>query len=110
MSSHPCPQHPLGTRARVLLTSVFGPYARDAARFGDRLIYCPRRDDALDGADALVILTEWKQFVHPDFEAMRRQMRGAVIFDGRNLYNPARVAKAGFMYYSIGRPVARPET
>jgi len=91
---------------------VFDPEASTNVRrlYGDRLTYCEHRDEALAGADALAIVTEWKQFVHPDFEAMRSQMRGAVIFDGRNLYSPARVAKAGFMYYSIGRPVARPET
>ena len=72
--------------------------------YGDRLVYCQRRDDALLGADALAICTEWKQFVHPDFEEMRRLMRQPVIFDGRNLYNPQRMQAAGFSYYSIGRP------
>ena len=86
---------------------VYDPEAMDnvRARYGDRLVYCQRRDDALLGADALAICTEWKQFVHPDFEEMRRLMRGAVIFDGRNIYNPRRMAAAGFTYYSIGRPV-----
>ena len=74
------------------------------ALYGDRLVYCQRRDDALLGADALAICTEWKQFVHPDFEEMRRMMRQAVVFDGRNIYNPQRMQAAGFTYYSIGRP------
>jgi UDPglucose 6-dehydrogenase len=74
------------------------------AIYGDRLVYCQRRDDALLGADALAICTEWKQFVHPDFEEMRRLMRRPVLFDGRNIYNPARIRAAGFTYYSIGRP------
>jgi UDPglucose 6-dehydrogenase len=52
----------------------------------------------------LAICTEWKQFVHPDFEEMRRVMRQPVIFDGRNLYDPRRMRDAGFTYYSIGRP------
>ena len=64
----------------------------------------PRRDNALVGADALAIVTEWKQFVHPDFEEMRRLMRRPVIFDGRNLYRRERMKEAGFTYYSIGRP------
>ena len=72
--------------------------------YGDRLVYCQRRDDALLGADALAICTEWKQFVHPDFEEMRRLMRRPVVFDGRNIYNPQRMRAAGFTYYSIGRP------
>jgi len=90
---------------------VFDPEATANVRriYGSRLTYCDHRDEALTGADALAIVTEWKQFVHPDFDHMRRQMRGAVVFDGRNLYNPARMSKAGFTYYSIGRPVARPE-
>ena len=66
-------------------------------------------DDAIAGADALAIMTEWKHFVHPDFTSMRRLMRRPVIFDGRNLYNPRSMAKAGFTYYSIGRPAVRPE-
>jgi len=73
-------------------------------QYGQRLTYCQRRDDALEGADALAIMTEWKHFVHPDFEKMRQLMRQPVIFDGRNLYNPRRMKHAGFTYYSIGRP------
>ena len=72
---------------------VYDPEAMENVRaiYGDRLVYCQQRDDALLGADALAICTEWKQFVHPDFEEMRRLMRQPVIFDGRNLYNPARM-------------------
>ncbi len=70
----------------------------------DKLVYCRQPDEAIAGADALAILTEWKQFVHPDFEDMRRLMRRPVIFDGRNLYDPHRMKTADFTYYSIGRP------
>jgi UDPglucose 6-dehydrogenase len=89
---------------------VHDPEAVDNVRaiYGDRLVYCQKRDDAILGADALVICTEWKQYVHPDFEEMRRIMRQPVIFDGRNLYAPRRMADAGFTYYSIGRPVIAP--
>jgi UDPglucose 6-dehydrogenase len=84
---------------------VYDPEAMGNVRalYGDRLVYCQRRDDAILGADALAICTEWKQFVHPDFDEMRRVMRQPVIFDGRNLYNPRRMGAAGFTYYSIGR-------
>lgn len=57
----------------------------------------------LDGADALVIATEWAQFRAPEFDDMKRRMKGRIIFDGRNLYRPAQVSKAGFAYHSIGR-------
>jgi len=91
----------LGARVQV-----YDPEALENVRrqYGDKLAYCEHRDDALRGADALVIVTEWKEFIQPDFERMRRLMRGAVIFDGRNLYSPRRMKQAGFTYYSIGRP------
>jgi UDPglucose 6-dehydrogenase len=59
--------------------------------------------DALDGADALVILTDWQEFRNPDFEAIAKKLKKPVIFDGRNLYDPDVAAKAGIEYYSIGR-------
>jgi UDPglucose 6-dehydrogenase len=59
----------------------------------------------LEGADALVILTEWQEFRSPDFEAIRHALKTPVIFDGRNLYEPAAVAAHGITYHAIGRPV-----
>lgn len=84
---------------------VYDPQAMENVRaiYGDRLVYCQKRDDVLLGADALAICTEWKQFVHPDFDEMRRRMRRPVIFDGRNIYNPRQMQATGFAYYSIGR-------
>ncbi len=84
---------------------VHDPVAMDNVRqvYGEKLVYCDRRDDALIGADALAIMTEWKQFVHPDFEEMGKLMRQKIIFDGRNIYYPERMREAGFTYYSIGR-------
>jgi len=58
---------------------------------------------ALDGADALVIFTDWQEFRNPDFDVVARKLKKPVIFDGRNLYSPEVVKKAGFEYYSIGR-------
>jgi len=85
---------------------VYDPEAVDNVRrrYGARIIYCAHRDEVLDGADALAIMTEWKHFINPDFDKIRRLMRQPVIFDGRNLYRAERMKKAGFTYYSIGRP------
>lgn len=60
--------------------------------------------DALDGVDALLICTEWQQYRRPDFQRMRSLLASPVIFDGRNVYDAARMAEHGFEYYSIGRP------
>lgn len=73
------------------------------AEYGDKLRYAEQAYEALDGAEALAIMTEWKDFGSPDFEEMRRRMAAPVIFDGRNIYRPADVKAAGFAYHSIGR-------
>jgi UDPglucose 6-dehydrogenase len=86
---------------------VYDPAATASARRAlgehDRLHYVPRAMEALDGADALAIVTEWKEFRSPDFERMRELMRQPVVFDGRNLYDPAFVQQAGLQYRAIGR-------
>ena len=99
-----------GLLAAGVKLKVHDPEAMENVRhlYGDRLTYCHQRDDALVGADALAILTEWKHFVHPDFDQMRQLMRQPVVFDGRNLYNPKRMKEAGFTYYSIGRLTVGP--
>jgi UDPglucose 6-dehydrogenase len=80
------------------------------ALYGDAIAYCDRPYGCLEGADALAIATEWSEFRNPDFEVMRRLLKSPVIFDGRNLYDPARMAKLGFYYEGMGRaPVDRPE-
>jgi UDPglucose 6-dehydrogenase len=75
------------------------------AIYGDKLTYCDRPYGALEGADALCVVTEWQEFRNPDFEVMRRLMRNPVIFDGRNLYEPKTVKGYGFEYFSIGRQI-----
>jgi UDPglucose 6-dehydrogenase len=84
---------------------AYDPQAERAARaiFGDRITYAARSYDALDGADALAIVTEWNEFREPDFARMRSLMRAPVIFDGRNLFDPAEMRDLGFRYHSIGR-------
>lgn len=72
--------------------------------YGNKLIYCESAMDALNGANALAINTEWKVYHNPDFDEMRTRMNEYVIFDGRNLYEPERMQRHGFTYHSIGRP------
>ncbi len=66
--------------------------------------YCEKNLDTLDGADALLIITEWNEYRRPDYRLMKERMRSPVILDGRNIYNPARMAELGFSYYGIGLP------
>jgi len=80
--------------------------AKEAKRiWGDRadLTLCARAREALDGADALVIVTEWKEFRSPDFDHRQKVLKAPVVFDGRNLYDPVTMKKQGFKYYAIGR-------
>ena len=73
------------------------------AIYGDRLAYSDRPYGALEGADGLAIVTEWPEFRNPDFEVMKRLLKGPVIFDGRNIYDERTMAQRGFTYYGIGR-------
>ena len=86
---------------------AFDPEARDEARriFGQRddLVLCESAEEALHGADALAVVTEWKQFRSPDFARLREALRDAVVFDGRNLYEPGEIEAEGIAYWAIGR-------
>lgn len=86
--------------------AVYDPVAgaKIRALYGDRVTVAPKNYAALDGADGLVIATEWREFHNPDFDRMATLMRERTIFDGRNLYGPKQVAALGFRYFSIGRP------
>jgi UDPglucose 6-dehydrogenase len=85
---------------------AFDPEATETARqvLGDRIQYASGPYDALRGADALLIVTEWHEFRYPDFARVRRALRQPVVFDGRNLFSLAKMAEFGFTYYSVGRP------
>jgi UDPglucose 6-dehydrogenase len=74
------------------------------AIYGDKLTYSKKLMDALDGADALAIMTEWGDYQRPDFAAVAKRMKAPVMFDGRNLYEPTSMKSLGFQYHSIGRP------
>jgi UDPglucose 6-dehydrogenase len=84
---------------------AFDPEAVRVAKgiFGSRITYAATGYDAVKGADALAIVTEWNEFRRPDFGKMRSVMRSPVVFDGRNLFAPAHMKQHGFTYYSIGR-------
>src|ERR1700676_4002481 len=102
--------------SRVLMESLWSAGAKVRAYdpvampecvriYGQRedLILCKTSPEVLEGADALAIVTEWREFRSPDFDAIKSALRTPAIFDGRNLYDPAQMARAGFSYYAIGR-------
>ncbi len=86
---------------------AYDPAAMNETRriYGERadLVFCTRARETLEGADALAIVTEWKEFRSPDFDNLKKQLKTPVIFDGRNLYDPVMMKKLGFSYYAIGR-------
>lgn len=95
-----------GLLARGARVQAYDPEAMDSAEaiYGesDNFQLAGSRDDALLRADALVIATEWRQFRSPDWELLRTSLKEAVIFDGRNIYDPDRVARENLTYYGIG--------
>jgi len=84
---------------------AYDPEAMDNVKevFGDRIEYCTNEYEAVSGADALAIITEWNEFRTPDFERLKSTMKAPVIFDGRNIYDVKTVRDYGFYYDSIGR-------
>lgn len=95
----------LAAGARI---QAYDPVAMNEAKkiyAGDtRISFCENDYQALEGADAMILITEWHQFRYPDFGRMAELLKQQVIFDGRNLYNPTAVRELGFSYYAIGRP------
>ncbi len=87
---------------------AYDPVAMDEARriFGDTagLTLCSSEYEALPNADAMLLITEWRQFRYPDFNRIKALLKNPVIFDGRNQYEPDSVREMGFSYYAIGRP------
>ncbi|MBC7982630.1 MAG: UDP-glucose 6-dehydrogenase, partial [Candidatus Obscuribacterales bacterium] len=86
---------------------AYDPVAMHEAKriYADRsdLVLASSAEDALEGADALAIVTEWQEFRSPDFDTLRAKLKHSVIFDGRNLYDPSLLRQFGFTYYGIGR-------
>jgi UDPglucose 6-dehydrogenase len=98
-----------GLLARGAAIAVHDPEALHEARkvFGERVTYHRVNYEALAGADALLIVTEWNEFRRPDFPRMKRLLRRPLIFDGRNLYEPEVMREHGFTYFPIGRAAVR---
>ncbi|HSC36422.1 MAG TPA: UDP binding domain-containing protein, partial [Chitinophagaceae bacterium] len=90
--------------------TVFDPEAMNNVRatIGDKVIYAENQYDALTGADALIIATEWNEFRTPNFLKMVTGLKNKVIFDGRNLFDTDAIKELGFYYESVGRAVAVP--
>jgi UDPglucose 6-dehydrogenase len=84
---------------------AYDPAAAPVARrlFNGRIALCEKSYEALAGADALAVITEWNEFREPDFAKMRAVMKAPVVFDGRNIYSPEHMRALGFTYFSIGR-------
>lgn len=84
---------------------AYDPAAMEETRkeLGDTIVYAGDPYEALEGADAMVLMTEWSEFHLPDFKKMAGIMRDKVIFDGRNIYDPVEIKKLGFRYFGIGR-------
>ncbi len=87
------------------LVQAYDPKASDEAKriFKDSIIYASNNYEALEGADALILATEWNEFRRPDFERIKNTLKRPVIFDGRNQYDPQRMFKNGFDYICIGK-------
>ncbi len=99
-----------GLLERGARVSAHDPVAMEEAKrhFGDRITYGESNYSTLDGADALLIHTEWLPYRRPDFPRMRELMRTPLILDGRNIYRPERMAEYGFEYQSVGRTPVTP--
>jgi UDPglucose 6-dehydrogenase len=85
---------------------AFDPVAQDNVKrlLGDKIKFADNAYEAMENADALVIVTEWNEFKQLDLAKAKKLLKSPVVFDGRNIYNPAQMRKLGFKYFSIGRP------
>lgn len=95
-----------GLAAKGAKVKAFDPVATETAKraLKDRCQYMEKPYDALEGVDALFVVTEWNDFRNVDFARMKSMMKQPVVFDGRNIYSPAKLRESGFTYYGIGRP------
>jgi UDPglucose 6-dehydrogenase len=85
--------------------SAYDPAAMECAKFylEDCIRYAADEYDALENADALIVVTEWNEFRNPDFSILKNTLKQSAVFDGRNIFTPEKMKELGFSYYSIGR-------
>jgi UDPglucose 6-dehydrogenase len=85
--------------------TAYDPAGMEEAKkiFGSSITLASNNYSCLEAADALLLITEWQAFRNPNFERIKSMMRQPIIFDGRNIYDPAQVREMGFTYYSVGR-------
>jgi len=91
--------------AEGAVVAAYDPEAMEEAKriFGGRIQLSANNYGCIEGADALLLVTEWQAFRNPNFERMKSTMRHPVVFDGRNIYDPVQLRQHGFTYYSVGR-------
>jgi UDPglucose 6-dehydrogenase len=89
---------------------AYDPVAMHEAKriIGDKIFYATGMYEALEGADCLLMVTEWPEFRFPDFGEVRRLLKGPVVFDGRNIYDATEMKNLGFSYYCVGINTTRP--
>ena len=96
------------TKAGVKVVA-YDPIAMEEGkrRLGDKIIYAKDQYDAVNDADALIVITEWSEFRTPNYKILSKLMKNKLIFDGRNIYEPSEMKEFGFTYYSIGRKTVK---
>ena len=101
-----------GLLYRGATVAAFDPVAVKACQgvLGDKITYTPDAMSTVEGADALIICTDWDEFKHPDFDEVRQRMKQHMIFDGRNIFRAETMAEHGFVYHSVGRAPVAPKT
>ncbi len=92
-----------GATVRAYDPQAMSEAERLLSEYGEEVVLCRKSYEACEGADGLVLVTEWNEFREPDFERVRGLLSEPVVFDGRNIYNPAVLRKLGFTYYGVGR-------
>jgi UDPglucose 6-dehydrogenase len=85
--------------------AAYDPVAMQNARFyfKDTILYAEDEYAALNGSDALLVVTEWNEFRNPDFALVKSKLKQPLVFDGRNIFEPEKMKELGFVYYSVGR-------
>ena len=97
--------HEAGAKVRIHDPQAADHFEQYMAKLNVPVDQFENKYEALNGADGLIVMTEWKQYRAPDFEEMKTRLKEHVIFDGRNLYNTKKILEQGFTYYAIGKMI-----